>query len=156
MGGEYQGYNADMSRAFYLGTPPREMAEKYEKLARWHDVTRATIKLGMSVPEAYEALTEALDREFGEVWGFIHGVGVFAHENPYIDLGLPLERLKTQRNDVRFEAGTVVAFEPFYHIDPDKPGAIKGEGGCCIEDDWLLTPDGWERLGSLPQQLFVL
>ncbi len=156
MGGEYQGYNADMSRAFYLGKPPAEMVEKYEQLARWHDVTKTTITLGMTVAEAYDALREALQKEFGQVWGFIHGVGVFAHENPYIDLGLPLERLTTDRNDVRFEVGTVVAFEPFRKIDPDDPDALSGEGGGCIEDDWMMTPEGFKRLGSLPQKLFVI
>ena len=156
MGGEYQGYNADMSRAFYLSEPPAEMVEKYEQLARWHDVTKTTITLGMTVAEAYDALREALQKEFGQVWGFIHGVGVFPHENPYIDLGLPLERLTTDRNDVRFEVGTVVAFEPFIKIDPDDPDALSGVGGGCIEDDWLMTPEGFERLGSLPQKLFVI
>jgi len=156
MGGEYQGYIADMSRAFYLGTPPADMVEKYEQLARWQEVARDTIKLGMSVSEAYEAMRAALMQEFGFVWGFFHGIGNFAHENPYLDLGLPLERLMTDRNDLRFEAGMVMAFEPFRKIDPDDPDGLKGEEGGCIEDDWLLTEDGWERLGSLPQKLFVI
>lgn len=156
MGGEYHGYVADMNRAFYLGTAPQEMVEKYEQYARWQAVAAATIKLGMSVPEAYEALHEAVLDEFGRVWGFLHGVGLFAHEDPYLDLGVPLERLMTERNDVSFEVGTVVALEPFPHIDPSDPTGIKGEGGGCIEDEWLMTPEGFKRMGSLPQKLFVL
>ena len=156
MGGEYQGYVADMSRAFYLGTPSKEMVEKYERLACWHQVAAATILPGMPVPEAYESFAEALLDEFGKVWGFIHGVGVHAHENPYLDMGLPLERLRTSRNDVRFEVNTVVAFEPFYHIDPTDPDKITGEGGGCIEDMWLMTSEGFRRMSSLPQKLFTV
>lgn len=156
MGGERQGYNADMSRAFYLGTPPDDMVAKYEQLARWQVVARNTIVRDMPVAEAYEAMRAALMKEFGFVWGFLHGIGIFAHENPYLDLGLPLDRLTTARNDLRFEVGTVMAFEPFRKIDPDDPDGLKGEEGGCIEDDWLMTEEGWQRLGSLPQKLFVI
>ena len=155
-GGEYQGYYSDMNRAFYLGEPPQQIDEKYQKLARWHQVAQQTIKPGMPVSEAHVALSEALRADLGLVWGYMHGVGVYAHEDPYLDLGLPLERNMTSRNELRFDVGTVMAFEPWRPIDPDNPAALKGLEGGCIEDEWLMTDEGFVRMGSLPQKLFVL
>ena len=81
---------------------------------------------------------------------------MYAHENPYLDLGLPLDRNMTSRNDLRFDVGTIMAFEPWRAIDPDNAESLDGLEGGCIEDEWLMTEEGFVRMGSLPQKLFIL
>jgi Xaa-Pro aminopeptidase len=61
-----------------------------------------------------------------------HGVGARAHEPPYAH----------QAAGGTIEAGMVLAIEPGIYWE--------GGGGLRLEDNFLITPDGAERLGSYP------
>ena len=60
---------------------------------------------------------------------------------------------RVERGEMSGKDPQVKAAKGEYLDDPD---AVSGVGGGCIEDDWLMTPEGFERLGSLPQKLFVI
>jgi Xaa-Pro aminopeptidase len=61
-----------------------------------------------------------------------HGVGARAHEPPYAH----------QAGGGTIEAGMVLAIEPGIYWE--------GGGGLRLEDNFLITPDGAERLGTFP------
>ena len=61
-----------------------------------------------------------------------HGVGARAHEPPYAH----------QAAEAAIEAGMVLAIEPGIYWD--------GGGGLRIEDNWLVTADGPQRMATFP------
>jgi len=61
-----------------------------------------------------------------------HGVGARAHEPPYAH----------QAGDGTIEAGMVLAIEPGIYWE--------GGGGLRLEDNFLITADGPEQLGRIP------
>jgi Xaa-Pro aminopeptidase len=66
-----------------------------------------------------------------------HGVGARAHEPPYAH----------QAGEGTIEAGMVLAIEPGVYWD--------GGGGLRLEDNFLITPDGPEKLSSYPDDFRV-
>jgi Xaa-Pro aminopeptidase len=64
--------------------------------------------------------------------GLGHGVGLQLHEAPAV---------RENSNDV-LQAGMVITIEPGIYIP--------GWGGVRVEDDFLITPDGCERLTTVP------
>jgi len=61
-----------------------------------------------------------------------HGVGARAHEPPYAH----------QAGGGEIQAGMVLAIEPGCYIE--------GGGGLRVEDNFLITEDGAEKLSSFP------
>jgi Xaa-Pro aminopeptidase len=57
-----------------------------------------------------------------------------------------LPRVRMNSDDV-LQAGQVITLEPGVYLP--------GWGGVRLEDDFLITPDGCERLTTLPQEMVV-
>ena len=74
---------------------------------------------------------------FGKYFGHSlgHGIGLVIHELPRL----------ASNNDAVLEPGMVVTVEPGIYIP--------GWGGVRIEDDVLVTKDGFEVLTSVPKKL---
>ncbi len=151
LGCRYQGYWAVMAGAFYLGTPPEEIAECYDMFLRWFEIAVEEIEPGMTTGEVYIALHEALKKEFGFAFGTIHGVGLTPHEDPYVDFGRTIEQHDER---IKFEQNTVICFQPLIGntCTPTKEGAPVG----CIQDMYLMTKEGLKRLSTWPQKLIVI
>lgn len=66
--------------------------------------------------------------------GLGHGIGLATHEGPFVRVS----------NTDALRAGTVLTVEPGVYV-PDF-------GGVRLEDDYLITEDGCERLGALPTE----
>lgn len=78
-----------------------------------------------------------LDKYFTHSLG--HGIGLEVHEIP---------RLSSKSADV-LEEGDVVTVEPGIYIE--------GYGGMRVEDDYLVTDSGAQRLtADIPMELFVV
>jgi Xaa-Pro aminopeptidase len=140
---------ADMTRTFVAGEPP-------EAVIRWHNLCRDAMArvLDALVPgitgrdlwevacDVFEAAGEPTQREprgqaplrDGFFHSLGHGVGLEVHEAP--GLG---------RSGEPLVAGDVVAIEPGLYR--------QGEGGVRLEDLFLVTEDGYERLTSYPEDL---
>jgi Xaa-Pro aminopeptidase len=135
------GYCSDITRCVYTGEPPAEFAEAYAALqdAQARAVQAATVgSAAESVDKvARDRLAEAdLDQWFLHRLG--HGIGVEAHEDPYLVAG----------NDVPLDAGNAFSVEPGFYIE--------GRWGARIEDIVVATDDGPRPLNTVSHDLAVV
>lgn len=141
-GALYQGYRSDMTRTLALGEPTAELKKIYEIV--WEAERRgvAGLKPGMTSREA-DALTREYITEqgYGAYYqhGTGHGIGLEIHENPFLDY---------RRKEFVLESGMVITVEPGIYLP--------GVGGVRIEDDVLLTAEGYEVLTHSPKELLIL
>jgi Xaa-Pro aminopeptidase len=66
-----------------------------------------------------------------------HGLGIDIHEPPFVNA----------KEKIKFSPGMVLSCEPGIYF--------KGKYGIRIEDDYLITETGPEKLGSLSDSLIV-
>ena len=130
-GGVMEGYASDITRTFSIGDPPKEMVRIYEVVAVAQQSAIQRIGPGVEAQEVDAAAREVIEAAgFGEFFGHGtgHGIGLEVHEAPWISPGR-VERLKP---------GMVFTVEPGVYIP--------GQGGVRLEDDVLVTEDGYRLL----------
>lgn len=141
-GARYEGYVSDITRNIYMGAPSRKAVEIHSILCMAHIKAASKIKPGVAAREvdmtARQVLADrGLDKYFTHSLG--HGIGLEVHEIP---------RLSSKSADV-LEEGDVVTVEPGVYIE--------GYGGMRVEDDYLVTDSGAQRLtADIPMELFVV
>ncbi|HEY2355016.1 MAG TPA: Xaa-Pro peptidase family protein [Gaiellaceae bacterium] len=122
------GYWADHTKNLVIGELTPEYAELEARLMDIYAEALAAIRPGASMAD--------LDRQIREriapTHPICHGVGARAHEPPY----------PHQAGDGEFAEGMVLAVEPGIYWD--------GGGGLRVEDNFLVTADGVEKLSSFP------
>ena len=99
------------------------------------------MKAGIPLKEVYEASIQAVkDTEYYQYIysGIGHGIGMFVHEIPFMDQTAP--RL--------LEENSVRTIEPGIYIP--------NWGGVRIEDQILITKDGYENMISTTHELIEL
>lgn len=132
----YRGYWSDHKVVVCVGEPDAETVQVYQEHRARQEFMRHLIKPGMTKTEVHQAcVQEFQDLDRHPFW--VHGIGLDAHEEPRVGSPMP-HSLKT-RPEVTFEAGAVLALEPSW----------------LVEDDYVLTLDGCERLGALPQEILT-
>lgn len=136
------GYISDITRMFYVGQPPNdEVAELHNVLLQANEAGRAAISPGVTC-ESIDRATRQVVVEAGLGEYFIHrtghGIGMQAHEEPYIVEG----------NKKVLEAGMTFTVEPGLYL----PGKV----GLRIEDDVLVTEDGAETLTTFDRSIRVV
>ena len=147
MGVACEGYISDMARALYVGRAPPELEARFDFHRVVQRIVSVLLKPGMSAREVWQACHEAFKRELGDDYisllglpgipfAGLHGVGLAAHERPYVSFQEPLE---AHDEDVRFETNTVFTIEPG-----------------CTEDMYVLADSGPQRLTTLPLQLYCV
>jgi len=126
-GGTMNGYCSDITRCVYLGTPPAEIADAYAVL---HEAQRAAAAAGtVGTPcEEVDRVARRIitDAGFGEFFFHRtgHGIGLDAHEDPYIVEG----------NSLPLAAGHAYSVEPGIYVE--------GKWGMRLEDILVATADG--------------
>lgn len=135
------GYCSDITRCVFTGEPPAEFAEAYAALqdAQAKAVDAAVVGApAESVDKvARDRLADAdLDQWFLHRLG--HGIGVEAHEDPYLVEG----------NGLPLQAGNAFSIEPGFYI-ADKWGAR-------IEDIVVSTDEGPRPLNRVSHDLAVV
>lgn len=134
----FRGYCSDITRTVCVGPPSDEVKEAYELVRRAQDTAISMIKPGVSCKE--------LDAEVRSFFGlradlFIHGLGhglgIEVHESPTINA----------RSQEVLKKGMVITIEP---------GVYTREFGIRIEDDVLVTEDGYEILTRIGRNLIIL
>jgi Xaa-Pro dipeptidase len=129
------GYWADHTKNLVIGGLKPEYAELEQGLMRVYEWALDFIRPGASMAELDRGVREriaGLGYQGQPTHPVCHGVGARAHEPPY----------PHQAGGGEFEQGMVLAVEP---------GAYwPGGGGLRVEDNFLVTIDGLEKLSSFP------
>lgn len=135
------GYCSDITRCVFTGEPPAEFVELYDVLeeAQAASVRSATVGTpGEQVDQVGREIISAAG--FGEY--FIHrtghGIGIEAHEEPYIVEG----------NRVGLEAGNAFSVEPGIYIP--------GKWGARIEDIVVASDAGPDPLNLVDHSLAII
>lgn len=135
----YHGYWADMSRTFVIGRKPtREEIKVHDLLRKAMEAGVKKLKPGVLAKDVYGAVHDVLDTAGWAKYWFHHaghGTGCHPHEAPFF---IP-------SSNQPLEAGMVCTLEPGAYRD--------GFGGMRIEDNFLITRNGCERLSKFPHGL---
>lgn len=140
-GATVDGYMCDITRNFAVGRAQDRARELEGVLLRAHHEAAAALRPGAPCKDvdavARKIVADAgYSKEF--VHGLGHGLGLSIHEAP---------RLSFTSRDVLWP-GDVVTIEPGIYIE--------GWGGLRIEDDYLITEDGAERLTEADDQALAV
>ncbi|WP_282137673.1 M24 family metallopeptidase [Rossellomorea aquimaris] len=140
-GALYEGYCSDITRTVSVGQPTNRFKEIYDIV---HEaLRRGTREVSQGTRAHYiDYVVRSFIEEhgYGENFGHStgHGLGMEVHE--------PL-RLSKESEEV-LQEGMVVTIEPGIYIP--------GFGGCRIEDDLLVTDQGYELLTKSSRDLIIL
>ena len=135
------GYCSDITRCVYTGTPPNEFVELYDVLHRAQEASVQAATIGTPAETVDRAGRSIIaDAGLGEY--FIHrtghGIGVEAHEEPYIVEG----------NRDGLVAGNAFSIEPGIYVP--------GKWGARLEDIVVASSDGPDPLNRADHGLAVL
>jgi Xaa-Pro aminopeptidase len=136
IGAGYEGYQADASRTFVLGEPSAEQQRVWAAVLRAYEVALGVVRAGVPGRAVHEAAAKAAeDSGFRLAHRIGHGIGL-ATSFEWPDLGGGEEPL---------EAGSTICIEPSL--------AVPGAGTMKLEDDLVVTNDGYELLTSSDRSL---
>lgn len=137
----YQGYFCDITRNFSIGEPDQRAREYHDVLLAAHSEAVKKLRPGAAGKDIHNAAVAVLEKaDIARYFthGLGHGLGIEIHEAPF---------LSPKKDDALF-VGDVVTVEPGIYID--------GWGGLRIEDDYVITENGAERLTDKLNQCFYL
>src|SRR3954463_1537477 len=129
------GYWADHTKNLVVGELKPEYAELEAGLMAVYGAAIEACSPGRSMAELDRSVREGLDRmgyPGQPTHPICHGVGARAHEPPY----------PHQASGGEFAPGLVLAIEPGVYWP--------GGGGLRVEDNFLITADGAEKLSAFP------
>ncbi len=137
-GAEYQHYASDLTRVLVTAKIPPKLRKIYEVVLAAQETAIKLIRPGVSLKKVDAAARGVIEsagyqKYFGH--GLGHSFGLEIHESPFLS---PIA-------SGTLEAGMVVTVEPGIYLP--------GWGGIRIEDDILVTQNGYEVLSDLPKQL---
>ena len=133
------GYCSDSTRTYAIGEPPAEFTAYYKVLFDAQEAACAAVRPGVTAESVDAAAREPITKAgFGDAFFHRtgHGIGLEAHEDPYIVAG----------NGEPLEPGMAFSVEP---------GIYPGPHGARIEDIVVCTQDGVERLNHTPRELVI-
>ena len=137
-GASYMGYFSDITRTFSLGNIEPELTSISQIVFDANEVGRSTAVPGISAEKVDLATRSVIESAgYGEYFTHRtgHGLGMEAHEHPYIRSG-NLELL---------EPGMTFTIEPGIYLP--------GRNGVRIEDDIVITHSGAESLTNFPREV---
>jgi len=133
------GYWADRTRVRVAGKPSDEQLKIYDVVRRAQEAAVAAIRPGVSGAEVDEAARSVIRAAgYGEFFPHVtgHGLGFRYHESaPILAPG----------SAAKLQEGELTSVEPGVYVKPS--------GGFRIEDDVLVTQNGFEVLGPFPKTL---
>jgi Xaa-Pro aminopeptidase len=140
-GGTMRGYCSDITRMFVVGEPPAEVVDTYAALAEAQEAAVRAATVGATCEEV-DAVARRVLGARGLAERFVHrvghGIGLDAHEDPYLVAG----------NALRLAPGHAFSIEPGVYF----PGRF----GMRLEDIVVATEDGPDRLNRAPRDLAVV
>ena len=140
-GAGFSGYFSDITRTFFCGEPNEEMRQIASLVEKANEAARLGGGPGMPAGEVDRLAREVIaDGGYGDFFTHRtgHGLGMEAHEQPYI----------YQANPLTLEPGMVFTIEPGIYLP--------GKYGVRIEDDVVVEDGGLRSLTDLPRQVMRL
>jgi Xaa-Pro dipeptidase len=140
-GAAHNGYISDLTRTFAIGEVDPEFHQIAELVRAANEAGRAASKPGIPAGQVDRAARDVIARGGYEQYFFHrtgHGIGMEAHEGPYI----------FGENELILAPGMAYTVEPGIYLP--------GRGGVRIEDNVVITEDGVETLSDLPRELITL
>ncbi len=135
------GYCSDITRCVHLGPPPPEFRDLYTVLQDAQAQAVAAAVVGTPC-EDVDGVARRLITEGGYGEEFVHrtghGIGIEAHEDPYV------------------VAGNCEALVPGHAFSVEPGIYVEGRWGARIEDIVVATADGPEALNQVPHDLIEL
>ncbi len=146
--GVFNGYIADMTRMFVIGTLDTELQRAFDVAIDIQEMVRQAMKPGAISEELFLAAASMADKAGlgscfmgmpGEQAKFVgHGVGLELDELPVLAKGFTAP----------LQAGQVIAVEPKF--------VLPGKGVIGIENTFIVTDDGGLRLSDFPDDIVFL
>jgi Xaa-Pro dipeptidase len=140
-GASWQGYNADITRTFFVGAVSDHDRAFYETVLTANQRGREVSRAGTTAHAVDDSVQKVLENsQFAafRVHKTGHGLGLDVHEAPQIMRG----------NHTDLEPGMIFTVEPGLY----RPG----ECGVRIEDDVVVTEDGIDCLTSFSRDLRIV
>ncbi|MEM9944133.1 MAG: Xaa-Pro peptidase family protein [Planctomycetota bacterium] len=137
-GTEYEGYLSDLTRIVVTGKINAKFRKMYQTVLKAQKAAIETMKPGIELAEVDRAARAIIEKagygkQFGH--GLGHSFGLEIHEQPFMS---PVA-------EGTLKAGMVITVEPGIYVP--------GFAGVRIEDDVLVTRNGFEILSNLPKEL---
>ena len=140
-GGTMNGYCSDITRCVYTGDIASDVAEAYAVLFEAEAAAVKAATIGTPCEEV-DAVARRIITAAGFGDYFIHrtghGIGLDAHEDPYIVSG----------NSLPLEAGHAFSIEPGIYLP--------GKWGMRLEDIVVATPDGPDSMNHVDHNLIAV
>lgn len=142
-GAQVEGYKSDETVTVATGPIPADLRRVWMVVKQAQTQAIATIRPGMSSRDVDEAARNVIRRAgYGDAFGHGtgHGVGLDIHEAPFASPNSSYER--------PLEAGMTITVEPGVYLAKI--------GGVRLEDTFVVTPTGFERLTIVRKSLSFL
>ncbi|MBI2829968.1 MAG: aminopeptidase P family protein [Chloroflexi bacterium] len=142
------GYVTDITRTFVIGKLPEELLKAYSCAKEVKDFMENWVRPGKRCASLYaEAVRLAHHRGYQDYF-----MGYKGRQMPFVGhgIGLEIDELPVigPRSNLEFQAGMVFAFEPKL--------VFPGVGAIGVEDDYLVTETGVERLTTYDDQILTI
>jgi Xaa-Pro aminopeptidase len=143
----YAGYCCDISRPFIVGQPSQIHKDVFQVLKQAQEAGRKAACEGALTSDVAKAVRRIYNETWPteESWGGGHGVGLEAHEWPFI--GFQKIPHDNAYEDTRLRANTVISLEPQI--------IIPALGKFSVKDEFVVTKTGAERLNDIPQEIIM-
>lgn len=144
-GASYQGYKSCVYRTFCCGKATQEQKDLYEECRAMLYAGMRVIKDGATDYDVFAKWPDSPKYWGYDTWDEVgpyacgHGLGLTLHDRPFFyrsqkEMGVPPQT---------FKAGTILAVETY-------AGRKGGRDGVRLEENILVTKDGYERLTMWP------
>ena len=141
------GYMADFTRSFSIGALPDALVRAYDAALQVQDAATGAARPGARCSDVWDAARAAAVAAGLAAHFMGHGAG----QVPYVGhgIGIELDELPVLTgSSLELEAGMVFALEPKFVLP--RLGAVG------IENTWVVTAGGVERLTLAPQDLVIV
>ncbi len=140
-GALYKRYRSDITRTYIIGEASEKQKKMYETVLEAQQAALDMIEPGVEGPDVHNAAKEVIDSTEFEgkfIHGLGHSIGLSTHDGSGLSPNV----------DVTLEPGMVFTVEPGIYISDF--------GGVRIEDDIVVTEDGFDFLTDADKEMKVI